>query len=460
MSQPPDSITTIIDAEVSGATVDVRIEAGRVVAVDRDLSRRGGAVVDAGGAALIPGLHDHHLHLLAMAAADRSIDVTEVVDAPGFDHALSTAAHVGGASGHGWLRVVGYRERHGPLDRRRLDALVGGRPVRVQHGTGAAWIVNSAGLTAIGAVSDDGWLHRSDDELGPRWGGDDPPDLAPIGARLAAFGVTGATDATPFTDGGGFDLIAAARVRGDLPQRVMVTGGPALADAPVRKELLQGPVKVLVADDALPSPDALAHAFRAAHRAGRAVAVHCVTRIGLVLALSAWDAAGAVDGDRIEHGSVIPIEVLAPIAELGLQVVTQPAFLWARGDHYLAEVEADDQPHLYRCGSLMAAGIGVGGSTDAPFGPADPWLAIRAAIERRTGTGIPLGPGEAVGAHQALALFLAPLDRPGGTARRIEPGALADLCLLDGPLAEVLADPSARRVRATWIGGTNAHGRP
>ena len=460
MRSPPGPITTIIDAEVGGAAVDVRIAGGTVVAVDRDLPRTGGQVVDAGGAALIPGLHDHHLHLLAMAAADRSIDVTAVVDARGFDHALTTAAHVGGPSGQGWLRVVGYRDRHGPLDRRRLDALAGSRPVRVQHGSGAAWIVSSAGLTAIGAVSDDGWLHRSDDELGPSWRGDDPPDLAPIGARLAAFGVTGVTDATPFAEGGGFDLIAAARARGDLPQRVMVTGGPNLAEAPVPEHLQAGPVKVLVADDALPSPDDLADALRAAHGAGRAVAVHCVTRIGLVLALAAWNAAGAVEGDRIEHGSVIPIELLAPIAELGLQVVTQPAFLWARGDQYLAEVEADDQPHLYRCGSLMAAGIGVGGSTDAPFGPADPWLAIRTAIERRTSAGTSLGPGEAIGAYQALALFLSPPARPGGASRRIEPGAPADLVLLDAPLAEVLADPSAHRVQASWIAGALAHGQP
>jgi hypothetical protein len=36
-------------------------------------------------------------------------------------------------------------------------------------------------------------------------------------------------------------------------------------------------------------------------------------------------------------------------------------------------------------------------------------------------------------------------------------GADADLCLLDAPLAEVLADPAAERVRATVIAGELVH---
>ncbi|MBV8162513.1 MAG: amidohydrolase, partial [Acidimicrobiia bacterium] len=42
---------------------------------------------------------------------------------------------------------------------------------------------------------------------------------------------------------------------------------------------------------------------------------------------------------------------------------------------------------------------------------------------------------------------------PGGPPRRVEPGARADLVLLDAPLAEALAEPSAERVRLTMGGG-------
>ncbi len=99
-----------------------------------------------------------------------------------------------------------------------------------------------------------------------------------------------------------------------------------------------------------------------------------------MLALSAWEQVPAIDGDRIEHGSVLPVELLDRVRTLGLRIVTQPGFVLDRGDRYLAEVEHDDQPHLYRCRSLIDAGIPVAGSTDAPFGPEDPWQAVLAAM--------------------------------------------------------------------------------
>ena len=45
-------------------------------------------------------------------------------------------------------------------------------------------------------------------------------------------------------------------------------------------------------DETLPSLDSLADSMRGAHAAGRPVAVHCVTRVQLVLTLAALDAAG------------------------------------------------------------------------------------------------------------------------------------------------------------------------
>lgn len=454
---PGQRATTITRAEVDGAVVDVRLEGDRVVAVEADLPFRGTAVVDAGGAALLPGLWDHHLHLLALAAARTSVDLGGVADAAGADRALRTAAGGPDRRPGAWLRVVGWDDRHGAPTPARLDRAVPERPVRVQHRSGAAWALSSSGLAAVGRSIDDldgaGWLHRVDDALAARWRDGCPPPLAPVGSRLAAVGVTGATDATPSTDLGAFDLLADARAAGELPQRVVVTGGPALAEQVPPEGLGRGPVKVVVTDHDLPSVDDLAAALARAHAAGRPAAVHCVTRVALVLALAAWEAAGAMAGDRIEHASVLPVELVPAVAALGLTVVTQPGFVRARGDAYLAEVDADDVPHLYRCGSLPAAGIPVGGSTDAPFGPDDPWLAIAAAVDRRTDGGQVLGGDEAMPAAGALALFLTAPDDPGGTLRRVTPGAPADLCLLDRPLAAALADPSSDHVRATWIAG-------
>ena len=97
--------------------------------------------------------------------------------------------------------------------------------------------------------------------------------------------------------------------------------------------------------------------------------------------------------------------------------------------------------------------MAVGAGTDAPFGSADPWRAVAAAIDRRTEAGAMLGPGERIGGAAALDLFLAPLARPGGPPRRVVAGAAADLCVLGSPLASVLAAPSSALVAATVAGG-------
>src|SRR5262249_13077019 len=108
---------------------------------------------------------------------------------------------------------------------------------------------------------------------------------------------------------------------------------------------------------------------------------------------------------------------------------------------------------LYPCASLLAEGIAVGGSTDAPFGPADPWLAIRAAIDRRTPDGEPLNPDERVPPATALGLFLTRPDDPGGPLRTVASGPPADLVLGAAPLPRVLADPDAGHAGATIHAG-------
>ena len=53
--------------------VDVRCADGRVT--DVALGPSADVTVDADGGALLPGLHDHHLHLFALAAARTSVDL-------------------------------------------------------------------------------------------------------------------------------------------------------------------------------------------------------------------------------------------------------------------------------------------------------------------------------------------------------------------------------------------------
>ena len=109
-------------------------------------------------------------------------------------------------------------------------------------------------------------------------------------------------------------------------------------------------------------------------------------------------------------------------------IVTQPGFVRTNGDRYRRDVEQCDLPWLYRLRGWTERGIHVAGSSDAPFGDADPWSAMRAATERRTAAGARLGLDESLSPEEALGLYLAPLDDSGGPQRRVCPGAAADLC--------------------------------
>ena len=407
----------------TGDGADVRVEGGEIAAVGPDLDRTGaGPVLDAGGGRVIPGLHDHHVHLRALAARRSSVVVgpPEVTDAAGFAAAIRSAP----AGPEGWVRAVGYHESvAGDLDAAALDAMVADRPVRVQHRSGALWVLNSAAVRLTGADAS-GRLFRMDDWLRSVV----PPvelDVAAVGRDAAALGVTGFTDADPERTAD--DLAFLAR----LPQRVHVMGPLGLRVEGFER-LTLGPVKVLLDDDTLPVPDELAATVAAAHAEGRPVAVHCVTHAQLVVAL----AAGLGAGDRIEHGALVAAPLIETLARRGVTVVTNPGFVVERGDRYAVEVDERDLPDLYRCRSLLDAGVAVAAGTDAPFGSPDPWAAVAAAAARH------LGPAERVDPDTALGLFLGRADAPA-VGRTIAPGQPADLCVLDADGA----------VAATVIGG-------
>ncbi len=153
----------------------------------------------------------------------------------------------------------------------------------------------------------------------------------------------------------------------------------------------------------------------------------------------------------------IPPEAAAGLVRLGLTVVTQPNFIHERGDAYLAEVDPDDRPWLYRVAGLLAMGIPLAAGTDAPFGDPDPWRAMTAAVERRTESGRLLGGSERVSPEQALALFTGDLDHPG-RPQPIRAGAAGDLCVLSVPWPEARRRLSSDLVRATVRGGHVIHG--
>jgi len=132
----------------------ITIDGGRIVAVDGPLT--GGQLIDCAGGVLVPGFVDPHVHLLAAAAALCSVDcspraVRSIAD---IQTRLSEA---GRDAADGWLRATGYDEfalaegRH--PTRWDLDAAVPARPVRLQHRSGHAVVLNSVAMAHAGISS-------------------------------------------------------------------------------------------------------------------------------------------------------------------------------------------------------------------------------------------------------------------------------------------------------------------
>ena len=464
--------------DLDGRRADVRVADGRIGEIAPRLSpRTHEQVVEAGGGALLPGLHDHHLHLHALAARARSTSCgpPDVTSPPALAQALRAAS----PGADGWLRGIDYHESvAGELTCSHLDALVGSTPLRLQHRGGKLWMLNSAAIARLrlqdwahldgvecdgqGRVT--GRLFRRDDWLQARLrelgGAPGFPDLMEISALLARRGITGVTDASVHNDARHLAAFVAAVDGGRLRQRLRVLGSDEMPDIR-HPRIARGPLKVLLDDDDLPDIDALAARIRRAHTAGRGVAFHCVTRLELLFALSALAQArqrgtpgiDRVPCDRIEHGGIVPDDALPLLATSGAHVVTQPNFIAERGDRYRQDVPAEEQPLLYRLASLLRAGIPVGGGSDAPYGVPDPWAAMRAAVTRRCASGAVLGEAERVSPEQALALFTSTPSRPGGAPQRLRTGAVADLCLLDRPWRDARAALDEGLVAATLVAG-------
>lgn len=419
---------------LDGAVVDIRV-AEQITAVEPTLvPLRGEQIYDAVGRTVIPGLHDHHVHLRSAAAALRSVRVgpTEVRNRAELRNALASAD----VGPDGWIRAVGYHEAvAGPLDRAVLDEVSPPVPVRVQHRSGVLWTLNSAGLAHVGmADHPDGRLRSADrswsDTLQRNESG-----LTDVSDRLSGLGVTGVTDASPDAEIDDIVRLLEAHRHGELCQRVHCLA----------------PGKRILHDTDL-DLDGLTAWIVERHRDGAPVAVHCVTAAQLVVTLSALQVAGMRPGDRIEHAAVVPDDSLAALAASGVTVVTQPNFVAERGDQYLEDVPAAEHHELWRVNSLLRAGVPVALSTDMPFGEGDPWAAMRAAVHRTTRSGMELGADERVAAREALAMFWGtgqdPLRR-----RAVTPGEPGDLAVLESSPEDVLDALASDMVAATVIAG-------
>jgi predicted amidohydrolase YtcJ len=248
MSQPRASLVVIgevvVEANPDGLRTAeaVGVADGRVVSVGSREDVLASAttratVIDAGAAAVVPGLHDFHLHLVGMARARLEVALDEVVTFGELVARVERAAER--LPGDAWLRGRGWAEAavdHGALG--DLERAVAGRPALLySHDGHSAWASAAARrLGEIGAGSHDpggGRIER--DEAGVPTGvlRERATDLVEAvagragGAELAlaldetvgellSWGVTGATDAGDSSAASGIGAYAAIGDRGSI----------------------------------------------------------------------------------------------------------------------------------------------------------------------------------------------------------------------------------------------------
>ena len=453
-------------------------------------------IIDCGGRTIAPGFIDAHCHILAYASALIAVDCSApaVSSISGIIDAIRLRAQ---STPRGdWIRAVGYREfdlrekRH--PTRLDLDAAAPHHPVRLNHRSGHACVLNSFALERIGVhaateeppggtiarhldtAEPNGLLLEMSDFLDARIprlsAAEIDKGVALANRRLLAAGVVSVHDATPVNSVERWDAMRRLRESGRFTPSVMMMAGADRIDGFADRglsygsgdggSLTLGHAKIVLTQSGgslHPAPDELSDIVAAAHARGFPVAIHAVESAAVNAAAHAL-AANRARGmrDRIEHASECPPPTLDALRNARAVVVTQPSFIDESASRYLAELGAASK-WLYRIRTLAESGLIVAAGSDAPASRPDPLSAMRAAVTRRDQAGATLNAGEGVSAMQALrmhtaaAAYAACQEADRGS---IAPGKRADLVVLS---ANPIAVPPDRlgeiKVTMTIVGG-------
>ncbi len=419
-------------------------------------------ILDCRGLTLLPGFVDSHCHLLAMAAALTGVDCSPVQ--AGSQHRADSGNSIDGLiqavsrraqeTPHGsWIRAFGYDEsalkegRH--PTRWDLDRAAPEHPVRLDHRSGHASVLNSRGLALAGIHSDTadppegvidrdplsgeitGLLLEMNGFLRQRLGntmkdGELREAVSRLNQMLLGYGITSVHDAGPNNGLDRWQTLLQLTGSDSLASRVSMMAGsaklPEFQEAGLDwgsgdDRLRLGHVKLmltLTTGGLHPPVDDLIAGVAQAHRAGFPVAIHAVEQEAVLAAISAIGSNSPVTGsvgvhpyavpkpppggmglarrDRIEHCSECPPQLLPEIKRCGAAVVTQPGFLYWNGDRYLQQVESSLRQHLYPIGAWLVTGVPVAFSSDGPVIDPSPWPGIFSAVTRLTSGGKLLPP--------------------------------------------------------------------
>lgn len=443
--------------------------------------------IDCGGGALVPGFIDAHCHVLAYLQSLLSLDLgraRSVEEAK----ALIAQRAVGLPPGS-WVHAHGYDDfrwgRH--PTRWELDEATPAHPVRLLHRTGHACVLNSLALARVGIAIDTpeppGGLIDRDPQTGEPNGvlfemneyirGKLPPlsrremeqALSLANPTYLSAGLTSLLDASVSNDAAQHRLFCSLKGEGKLAPRLsLLMGIGAMGAGWGEGEVPVRGVKIVLDETTgrlHPPQEELNQMVLAVHRAGLPVAIHALEEAAIEAAAQAMGRALSLlprpHRHRIEHCSVCPPPLAQKLRGLGVVVVTQPAFIYYNGEKYLSAVPSPQLPHLYPLRALRQAGLRVAGSSDSPVVPHPPLMGIYAAVSRRTEGGGVVGGEQALSSEEALALYTREAAYACGEEKEkgcIEPGKLADLCLLSADPTQVEAETLKEiKVLMTVLGG-------
>ncbi len=160
------------------------------------------------------------------------------------------------------------------------------------------------------------------------------------------------------------------------------------------------------------------------------------------------------------HAFLPSDEAIETLGRIGAPVTVQdhPVLLGHNQRRWWGDARAAASIPIRR---LIDAGLLVGGGTDGPVVPIDPFLSIWWMVTRGTLLGYTLGPDQAITAREALELYTINNARIMGVDDElgsIEPGKRADLAVLSQDIVTVPPE-DIRRTRAllTMVGGRVVH---
>ncbi|GAA1965548.1 amidohydrolase [Microbacterium deminutum] len=469
--------------------VDVHLTGARIadIAPAGALKRRG-RVLDGDGGWLIPGLWDHHVHVVQWALSAQREPL---------DRALS-AAHAAAIMGAAPVLVDGRRIGAGFRDAlwpdvptlEMLDAATGDVPTYLVNADVHSVWLNSAALRREGFAADGVGILREEPafEVSRRLNDTDAQVSDPLVTRMAqdaaSRGVVGLVDLDMAWNedawarrlATGFDTL---RVEfGIYPHHLdrAIAEGLQSGD-PVRgaaSDLVHvGPLKVITdgslgtrtaaSSHAYPGdphnhgqltvdPVTLVELMTRGTGAGLASAIHAIGDVANTYALDAFAMTGA--WGTIEHAQLVAHADIPRFGRLGVGASVQPEH--AIDDRDLTDsIWAGQTAQPFPLRGLADTGANLLFGSDAPVSPLDPWAAMAAAVFRTRDGREPWQPSERVDAATALAA-----STHGGSAdgARIEPGAGADLALCAAdPLAASEGELRGMGVWATLLGGRLTH---